>query len=69
MAIGTGGMVTGTVVLVLWKQTGLGGTMYEIVPGFIANCLTIIVINALIGQKNQTVLEEFEQVLNIIKNR
>jgi len=34
------GMVTGTVVLVLWKQVGLGDTMYEIIPGFAANCLT-----------------------------
>ncbi len=59
------GMVTGTVVLVLWKQTGLGNTMYEIVPGFIANCLTIISINAIIGQKNETVLKEFDDVITL----
>jgi len=63
------GMVTGTVVLVLWKQIGLGETMYEIVPGFIANCLTIISINAIIGQKNETVLKEFEQVINTVRSR
>jgi sodium/proline symporter len=34
------GMVTGTVVLVLWKQIGLSDKMYEIVPGFTANCVT-----------------------------
>jgi sodium/proline symporter len=62
------GMVTGTVVLVLWKQTGLGNMMYEIVPGFIANCLTIILINAIIGQKNQAVLREFENVVDTIRN-
>ena len=59
-------MVTGTVVLVLWKQIGLGGTMYEIVPGFAANCLTILLINLLIGQKDERVLQEFDEVVNEI---
>jgi len=60
------GMVTGTLVLVLWKQIGLGGTMYEIVPGFAANCLTILLVNLLIGQKNEGVLQEFDQVISTI---
>ncbi|MBN2183502.1 MAG: sodium/proline symporter PutP [Sedimentisphaerales bacterium] len=62
------GMVTGTVVLVLWKKIGLGDSMYEIVPGFIANCLTIFIINSIIGQKNQKIVEEFDNVLSIIRN-
>jgi len=61
------GMVTGTVVLVLWKQIGLGDKMYEIVPGFAANCLTIFMINFFIGQKDQGVLKEFDDVVNEIK--
>jgi sodium/proline symporter len=62
------GMVTGTVVLVLWKQVGLGDSMYEIVPGFISNCLTIISVNAIIGQKDQAILDEFDNVLSIVRN-
>ncbi len=61
------GMVTGTVVLVLWKQVGLSGTMYEIVPGFIANCLTIFLVNLFIGQKDEGVLKEFDDVVNQIR--
>ncbi len=61
------GMVTGTVVLVLWKQVGLSGTMYEIVPGFITNCLTIFLVNLFIGQKDQSVLKEFDDVINEIR--
>jgi len=61
------GMVTGTVVLVLWKQVRLSDTMYEIVPGFIANCLTIFLVNFFIGQKDQSVLNEFDDVLNQIR--
>jgi sodium/proline symporter len=60
------GMVTGTVVLVLWNQVGLSSTMYEIVPGFIANCLTIFLVNCLIGQKDQSVLKEFDDVVKTV---
>ncbi|HUV66552.1 MAG TPA: hypothetical protein VMW24_21875, partial [Sedimentisphaerales bacterium] len=60
------GMVTGTVTLVLWKQVGLGDIMYEIVPGFAANCLTILLVNSLVGQKDEAVLQEFDEVISII---
>jgi sodium/proline symporter len=61
------GMVTGTVVLVVWKQIGLSGTMYEIVPGFAANCLTILLVNLFIGQKDERVMQEFDDVVNEIR--
>lgn len=57
------GMVTGTVVLVLWKQGGLTKHMYEIVPGFAANCLTILIINQIEPQKNIHVLQEFQDTI------
>lgn len=60
------GMVTGTVVLVVWKQIGLDEYMYEIVPGFIANCLTIFLVNIVAGQKNQKVLRQYEEVIKVI---
>jgi len=50
------GLVVGTVVLVIWKQVGLGKFMYEIVPGLIANSLTIFLVNMVIEQKDRTVL-------------
>ena len=61
------GMVTGTTVLVSWKLAGLGETMYEIVPGFAANCLTILLFNLFIGQKDERVLQEFDEVVNEIR--
>jgi sodium/proline symporter len=63
------GMVTGTVVLVLWKQIGLSSRLYEIVPGFIANCLTILLVNMIVAQKDQRVLNQYQQVLARIKTR
>jgi len=60
------GMVIGTVVLIVWKQVGLGEYMYEIVPGFIANCLTILLVNIAIGQKDEKILTQFEEVVTVI---
>jgi sodium/proline symporter len=57
------GMVTGTVVLILWKQADLSKHMYEIVPGFVSNCLTILLANAIIGQKDNMVLKQYEEVV------
>jgi sodium/proline symporter len=39
------GMLTGALVVVLWKQTG--SALYEIVPGFIAATLAIVVVSLL----------------------
>ncbi|MFB0555193.1 MAG: sodium/proline symporter PutP [Phycisphaerae bacterium] len=61
------GMVTGTVVLVLWKQAGLSDTMYEIVPGFIANCTMIFLVNSFVGQKNEVVLGEYDEVVSTVR--
>lgn len=60
------GMVMGTVVLIVWKQIGLGEYMYEIVPGFMANCMTIFLVNIAVGQKNEKILTQFEEVITVI---
>ncbi|UCE46791.1 MAG: sodium/proline symporter PutP [Phycisphaerales bacterium] len=60
------GMTIGTAVLVFWKLAGLGEDMYEIVPGFAANCLTILLLNLFIEQKNERVLQEFDDVLKTV---
>lgn len=58
-----GGMITGTVVLVAWKQLKLDAVMYEIVPGFIANACVIMLINYIIPQKDGEILKEYDMVL------
>jgi len=57
------GMLVGTVVLIVWKQMGLGAQMYEIVPGFIANTVTILIINTVIRQNNDDITSEFDSVV------
>ena len=56
------GMVSGTVVLVLWERLGLGATMYEIVPGFIANYIAIMIVNRLVQQTDETVIKSFDDI-------
>jgi sodium/proline symporter len=57
-----GGMVAGTVVLVLWKELGYGKTMYEIVPGFVVNLVTIFLLNLVFRQRDPAIDEQFEEV-------
>jgi sodium/proline symporter len=61
------GMTVGTAVLVAWKLAGLGEKMYEIVPGFAANCLAISLLNAFIGQRDELVLRQFDEVTTQIR--
>ena len=49
-------------MLVLWKNIGFGSLLYEIVPGFVANFLTIHLLNLVFVQEDEEVLEEFEAV-------
>lgn len=56
------GMVVGTLVLVFWKDAGLGSQMYEIVPGFIANFITIWIVNMIAPQKDELILAAFDEM-------
>lgn len=55
-----GGMITGTVVLVLWKNVGLGSVMYEIVPGFIANFIAIFLLNLKFKADESEIIDSIE---------
>ena len=59
------GMLLGTITLVFWKESGLGNTLYEIVPGFLVNVIVIMIVNKVYSQKNKEVLAEFEEVQKI----
>ncbi|UCD53581.1 MAG: sodium/proline symporter PutP [Phycisphaerales bacterium] len=63
------GMITGTVVLVVWKQVGLSERLYEIVPGFAANYIAILVTNRFVRQNDPTVLQQYDQVLTEVHGR
>ena len=56
-------MVVGTKVLAVWKRVGLDAYIYESVPGFICNCITISLVGAAIPQKDVRITRQFEQVV------
>ncbi len=56
------GMITGTLVVVLWKQLGCSDVMYEIVPGFIANGMVIALVNRIWPQKSETLRKFYRSV-------
>jgi sodium/proline symporter len=58
------GMLTGTIVLILWKRMGLSLYIYELAPGFLANSLTIMMINVFNPQDDSEIIAEFESVKN-----
>lgn len=62
-----GGMVVGAVVLVVWRQAGWSDYMYELVPGFAANCCTIIIVNRFLPQQDSIAVEVFEQVQSAVR--
>jgi len=61
------GMVTGTIVLVVWKQIGFNQYMYEIVPGFISNCLVIVAMNKVVKQKSRKILSGYDEVIRVVR--
>lgn len=61
------GLVAGTLVLIVWKQMGLGSHLYEIVPGFVANVLTIILVNQFIPQRDAKIIDDLKDVATIVK--
>ena len=39
------GMIVSAITVVVWKHTGLGNTLYEILPGFVVNTVIILCTN------------------------
>ncbi|MBN2431409.1 MAG: sodium/proline symporter PutP [Acidobacteria bacterium] len=63
------GMLAGTAVLIAWKLLGWDTFLYEIVPGFIANLLTILGMNCLIRPQDDAIGQEFTAVVAEVRAR
>ncbi|ANB58239.1 sodium/proline symporter [Anoxybacillus sp. B7M1] len=56
------GMVAGAATVILWTQSDyLKNLLYEMVPGFAASLLAIIVVSLLTKQPSDKVLDQFDQ--------
>lgn len=63
------GMIVGTVVMLSWYFSGMNQYLYEIVPGFVANLITILLINKFSPNKNQEILDEYDRVVTNLRNK
>ena len=61
-------MGIGTIVMIVWYALGWNKYMYEILPGFIANWVTIIILNRFIMQRNEAILKEYDEMLAEVKS-
>lgn len=61
-----GGMLAGTIALVSWKFLGLSNYCYEIVPGFIANVVTIFILNRIYPAQSSEIDNEFSKMQQVV---
>lgn len=61
------GMVSGALTVIIWKNVGLGATMYEIVPGFLINLVVAVVVSYITFKPNQEIEEEFNKTVESLK--
>ena len=61
------GMIVGAVTVIIWKNTGLGETLYEIVPGFVFNFIVAVVASLITYKKNGDIESDFEESVRLLK--
>jgi sodium/proline symporter len=62
------GMIVGAVTVIVWKNVGLGDTLYEIVPGFVFNMVVSVVVSYMTYRKNHAIEEDFQESINLLKH-
>ncbi|MBT2733833.1 sodium/proline symporter PutP [Bacillus sp. ISL-7] len=62
------GMIVGAVTVIVWKNVGLGDTLYEIVPGFVFNLIVAVVVSLITYKKNDAIEKEFNESVRLLKN-
>lgn len=62
------GMIVGAVTVIVWKNVGLGDTLYEIVPGFVFNLIVAVIVSWITYKKNDAIEKEFNESVHLLKN-
>ena len=60
-------MIVGAVTVIVWKNVGLGDTLYEIVPGFVFNLLVAVIVSLVTYKKNEVIEKEFDESVRLLK--
>ena len=62
------GMIVGALTVIIWKNVGLGDTLYEIVPGFVFNLIVAYIVSLLTYRKNDEIEKEFTESVRLLKS-
>lgn len=62
------GMIAGALTVIIWKNVGLGATLYEIVPGFIINFILSVVVSLITYRHDEQIEKEFDESVRLLKS-
>jgi len=54
------GMVVGTLTVLIWANTPLSDTLYEMIPGFILSLISVVVVSLMTSEPEKEITETFE---------
>jgi sodium/proline symporter len=60
------GMIVGAITVIIWKNVGLGDTLYEIVPGFVLNLIVAVIVSFITYKKNEVIEKEFDESVRLL---
>ena len=61
------GMLAGSIVMLVWYFTDMSQYMYEILPGFIAGLVVMIIMNQIAPEKDEQIIAEYDAVVKDLK--
>jgi SSS family solute:Na+ symporter len=62
------GIIVGTVVVLAWAQTGMSDFMYEMIPGFFASLIAVVVVSLFTTTPSQSVQNTFSKMEEVLKD-
>ncbi|OLN24237.1 sodium/proline symporter [Domibacillus antri] len=63
------GMIVGAVTVILWKNTEYAAAVYEMIPGFAASLIAVIVVSLLTAQPSKESAQQFEEFQHTLKEK
>jgi sodium/proline symporter len=61
------GMVVGATTVIVWSSVGLSDTLYEMIPGFAASLISIVIVSLITEKPSKQVDEQFEDFKQALK--
>ena len=61
------GMVVGAITVLIWGNSPLTETLYEIIPGFILNLIVTVIVSNLTYKKNDEIESEFKETERLLQ--